>query len=208
MTRAALLAIVLAGGCLRDTQFHCTTDSQCGSAGQCEANGYCSVPSRNCVDGRQYAQFSGSDTGQCVLRTPPADAGIDTGPACAPSFAALPGAPGHVYHLITTPADFTTQRTACSMMGGITYLAIPDSAAELQALVTLAARPAAWVGLDDLIVHGTYLTVRGQPAPYLPWAAGQPDDSSGANCVAALPDATLADQPCTNPLVAVCECEP
>lgn len=198
------LAAALGGGCVRDSSaFQCTMDSQCGSDGVCEAVGYCSVPDANCVQGRRYSEYSGSDTGQCVVR---ADAGVSK---CAPSFAALPGTTGHLYYLFTTPSDFTTQRSACAAQGTTTYLAIPDDAAELQAIVALAAQPAVWVGLTDQVVEGTFMTVRGMPAPFLPWAAGQPDDKPpGEDCVAALPDSTLDDQQCSNSLRAVCECEP
>ena len=207
MRAAALLVVALAAGCLRDTEFHCMTDTQCGSDGRCEATtGFCSVPDANCVLGRRYAAFSGAYTNQCVMMV---DAGIDTGRGCAPSFSALPGVPGHLYYLFTTPSDFTTQRTACAAQGGTTYMAIPDDAAELQALVTLAAQPAVWVGIDDLIVEGNYLTVRGQPATFLPWAAGQPDNAPpGEDCVAALAAGTLDDQQCSSSLRAICECEP
>lgn len=206
MKRVALLAVVLAGGCLRDTLFHCTSDSQCGSDGQCDgATSFCTVPDSNCIYGRRYSEYSGSDTNRCVLPgTMP-----DAGPGCGPDFTALPGVPGHLYHLFTTPSDFASQRTACAVQGGNTYLAIPDDATELAALVTLAAQPAVWVGIDDLVVEGNFLTVRGQPATFLPWAAGQPDDAPpGEDCVAALSADTFDDQQCSNMLPAVCECEP
>ena len=207
MKAAVLLVAALAGGCLRDTEFHCTSDAQCGTDGQCEsASGYCSVPDTNCVYGRRYAAFSGALTNRCVT---PIDAGVDTGMGCAPMFSALPGVPGHLYYLFTTTSDFTSQRTACAAQGGITYLAIPDDANELQALYTLAAQPAVWVGIDDEVVEGNYLTVRGQPATFLPWAASQPDNAPpGEDCVAAISASTLDDQQCTNKLRAICECEP
>lgn len=208
MKRAALIAIALAGGCLRDTQFHCTADTQCGAGGTCDPGlGYCTVPDSNCVMGRRYSEYSGPYTNRCVLPVV-GDGGID-GPGCAPGFSALPGVPTHMYQLITTPADFTTQRQACAMKGGITYLTIPDDQNELQALVTLAAQPAVWVGIDDIIAEGNYMTVRGQPATFLPWAPGQPDNAPPAeNCIAALSSAQLDDQKCTISQLAICECEP
>jgi hypothetical protein len=202
--KAALLVIAaLAGGCLRSSDFHCMADSQCGSGGMCEIDvGYCSVPDSNCVQGRRYTEYSGSYTNQCVIRP---DASVSQ---CAPGFMTLPGAPGHQYHLFTTPGDFMTQRTACAAQGPTSYLAIPDTAPELQAIVALAAQPKVWVGIDDLVVVGNFLTVRGMTPAYLPWAAGQPDNKPNAQCVDALPDGTIEDQVCSSSLPAVCECEP
>lgn len=200
-----MLAVVLAGGCLRDTEFHCTSDSQCGSDGQCDGpTTFCTVPDSNCVLGRRYSEYSGSYTNRCVMANP-----VDAGLGCAPGFVGILGAGSHLYHQFTTPADFTSQRTACAAQGGITYLAIPDDQNELQALVSATAQPAFWVGIDDMVVQGNYMTVRGQPATFLPWAPGQPDNAgSGEDCVAALGSATLDDQACANKLPAVCECEP
>jgi len=205
VTRLALLAVLLAGGCLRDTEFHCTSDSQCGSDGQCDGTvGFCTVPDSNCVYGRRYSEYSGSYTNTCMMPNQ-----VDAGMGCAPGFTTLPGVSTHLYHLFTTPADFTSQRTACAAQGGITYLAIPDDANELQALVTQSGVPALWVGIDDIVVEGNYLTVRGQPETYLPWASGQPDNAPpGEDCVAALSSATYDDDQCSLSLPAVCECEP
>jgi hypothetical protein len=200
-----MLALVLVAGCLRDTEFHCTSDQQCGSGGQCDGpTGYCTVPDSNCVLGRRYADFSGSDTNKCVLPS----STVDAGPGCAPGFAPLAGVTGHLYRLFSTPSDFNSQRGACSVQGGITYLAIPDDQTELGAIVALAASPTVWVGIDDLVVPNTYQTVRGQPATFLPWATGQPNNAGSADCVGALNTGTLADLKCTQSLPAVCECEP
>jgi hypothetical protein len=208
--KALLLVMIAAtGACLRDTEFHCMADSQCGSNGTCDlASTFCTVPDTNCVLGRRYAEFSGALTNHCVV---PGDGGVDAGNTCGPNFSPLSGAPGHLYHLFTVASDFTTQRNACSVQGGVTYLAIPDEIPELQAILALAAQPTIWVGIDDQVTEGNYLTVRGQPAPFLPWASGQPNNSgggSGEDCVAALSDGTYDDQNCSNALPAVCECEP
>ena len=202
--RRALVLVALAG-CLRDTEFHCTTNTQCGTDGRCEANGYCSVPDRNCASGFEYAAFSGGLTNHCVT---PRDAGIDA-PGCAPGFLALPGVFGHLYYVITASADYGTQRMTCASHGGTTYLAIPDDINELQALVTAVNQPAMWVGIDDLIVQGNWTTVRGAQATYLPWDTGQPDNQPpGEQCVAALANDSYDDQQCSTTLPAACECEP
>ncbi len=206
--KLAIAVLVLATGCLRDTEFHCTDSSECGANGECEANGFCSVPDPNCVDGRRYTSYSGSLTNQCVT----SDGGLpgEGGMGCSPGFLPLPGVPGHLYFAVPA-ADFTTQRTTCAALGGITYLAIPDDAAELAAIVNAGGQPAIWVGIDDEVVEGMYVTVRGQPATYLPWAPGQPDNKGpppGEDCIAALSSNQYDDQDCTQSLSALCECEP
>jgi len=203
--KLVVLAAVALTGCLRQTEFHCSNDTECGTQGQCESNGFCSVPDINCITGRHYTSFSGDLTNRCVL-------GPDApGPSkCAPAFGPLPGVPDHVYFLFTTDADYDSQKGACSVQGPGSYLAIPDDVIELAALTTLASQPSMWVGVDDELVEGNYVTSRGQPAPFLPWGAGQPDDQPpGEDCVAAIASGnTYDDQPCSNSLRAVCECEP
>lgn len=205
--KIAVVVALAATGCLRDTEFHCTSNGECGSDGQCEVTGFCSVPDSNCIGGRRYTSYSGSLTNTCVMA---GDAGVpgEAGMGCSPGFLPLPGVTGHEYFAVTAAADFTTQRTTCAMLGGITYLAIPDDATELAALVALQTQPGIWIGVDDEVVTGTYDTVRGQPATFLPWAPGQPTNSPAAQCVEALSSDTYQDQKCSTMLQAVCECEP
>jgi hypothetical protein len=90
------------------------------------------------------------------------------------------------------------------------YLAVPDDATELQAILTLAASDV-WVGIGDAATENTFVTVLGGVPAILPWAAGQPDDSGGggSDCVMALSaSATYDDRRCSTTAIAVCECEP
>ena len=98
---------------------------------------------------------------------------------------------------------------ACQADGANVYLAVPDDATELQAILTLAGSDV-WVGVSDIAVEGSFVTVLGAAATFLPWAAGQPDNSGGgSDCVTALSaSATYDDKRCSNAAIAVCECEP
>jgi hypothetical protein len=94
------------------------------------------------------------------------------------------------------------------------YLAIPDNAAELMAITTAAAAARTWIGIEDQQTEGTYVTVKGSAATYLPWntATGEPDNPGGGggeDCVSALmATPTIATDRCNLTYPAVCECEP
>jgi hypothetical protein len=209
--RSALAIVALAGttGCLRDTVFHCATDSDCNlssTPGICEAEGFCSVDDRNCASGRAFNEFSGSLSRSCVGIP---DAGIDQG-RCSEAFTPVLGAPGHFYFLFTVTDTFENQEGACGAQGPSTYISIPDTASELAALLDLGGEPTLWMGITDRVTEGTFITLRGALPTILPWATGQPDDSPpGQDCVAGITaDATLQDDSCDLTLRAICECEP
>jgi hypothetical protein len=214
----ALLALVLiasTAGCLRQTEFKCTTNTDCSSDGVCEATGYCSFIDSACMMGRRYGDFSGSYSKQCVgeqMMMPDAgDAGGDGPPTgCPATYATLPNAGAHVYKLTTNASLWGTQRDRCAADGA--YLAIPDNMAELQAITTAAAAQRAWLGISDTATEGTFMTVKNTVPPYLPWntAAMEPDDSMGGqDCVSAVMATSLIQtDKCADTLPAVCECEP
>jgi hypothetical protein len=127
----------------------------------------------------------------------------------------LPGAPAgsHVYGRAPQVLNWDQQRTSCaSITAGKGYLAIPDDAAELSALFTLAGNAESWVGISDQAAEGQFVTVRGTPQTFLPWAGGVPNGGTNENCVAAVA-ATISDERCSGGGAgtnrpAVCECEP
>lgn len=63
----ALVASVAGLSC-QSGMFTCRSNESCSGleGGLCESNGLCSVPNADCVSGREYAEFSGSDSGECV----------------------------------------------------------------------------------------------------------------------------------------------
>lgn len=215
--RAMIFVAVLAAGCLPHSDYHCTTNDQCGSSGTCESVGYCSFPDTSCTGGARFGTGAGSYENQCVGEVA-IDGGIDTPPpidappgGCPAGYLTITGGTtAHKYKLITGIADWSTQMASCAATSASAYLAIPDDAGELTALSTLAAVAQYWVGISDTATEGTFVTVKGAPAPTTLWAPGQPDNSGpgGSDCVAGLmATSTLDDLRCNTKLRAICECE-
>lgn len=217
--RAALVTAMIASGCLKAAAFECASDPQCtraGAQGTCEAVGFCSFPDAACTSGRRFGEASGKYTQQCVGEVGDgSDASIDgnaplpDGLGCPVGYATLTGVPNHVYRRIATSTSWDSQVTACRDEGANVYLAIPDDATELQAILTLASSDV-WVGISDIATENSFVTVLGGVPAILPWAATQPDDSGGgSDCVLALSaSATYDDRRCPALAIAVCECEP
>lgn len=223
MRALCLLATLASAGCLRETTFRCAEAAQCGD-GACEASGFCSFVDTTCADsGRRYGEFSGAYSNQCVGSEPPgSDGGVDgsSGDAsagrCPGTYTTLGTIATHRYRVIGNAAAFLTQSAACAADASTAYLAIPDDAAELSALLAASAMSPIWVGVHDPQKDGTFETVRGaafsSTSPL--WDQGEPDDkplSGGgtAECVIATSGpAALADDRCNASRPAVCECEP
>jgi hypothetical protein len=213
-----LILVACAAGCLRKTEYVCTTNEQCtGNGGVCEATGYCSFADTACAMGQRYSDNSGIYSGQCVGDVPMDDAGVDSdmdGPpaGCPANYMTLPNAGSHVYRLTNGSAQWTTQRDRCAADNA--YLAIPDDAAELMAITTKAGAARTWIGINDIQTEGTYVTVKGPVATFVPWdtANGEPDNPAsmgGEDCVSALmATPNIATDRCTITFPAVCECEP
>jgi hypothetical protein len=213
----SLIALACAG-CLRTTAFHCESNGQCGAGGTCEPVGFCSFVDPEC--GRRFADSAGPYANQCVGMQG-GDAGVDgpTSPdapitGCPAGYNPLPGMPtGHRYRKVGTPQTWVAQSAACTLTAASAYLAIPDDAAELAALEALAGDTPFWVGIHDMTTNGTFVTVRGTPATFLPWAGGEPDNnaSPAEDCVAAVSATQIADDRCdtgSTRYIGICECEP
>ncbi len=207
--RLAIAALVLAAGCIRSAAYECQSSAECtkdGTQGTCEAVKYCAFPDASCTSGSRYGNLSGPYANQCVGDEPMADAGVDA-PRCPASYQPLSGA-AHVYHVITATGQWTHQRDACLAESPNAHLAIPQNASELTAFAT-AAPNNAWIGIDDILLEGHYLTVLGLDPPYLPWAPGEPDNTPNQDCVAMLSGTQkIATETCGSSYAAVCECTP
>jgi hypothetical protein len=219
----AALGAALAAGCLRQTEFRCDTNSDCGAAGQCEAIGFCSFADSSCAGSLQRfgdsagglantcvpgEGGSGSDAG-VIIDAP--EAIVDAPPVggCPSGYLPLTGGTaGHRYKLIPG-ANWQASQSACAVTAPASaYLAIPDDAAELLAVATLNGAGTFWVGISDLATENTFLNVKNVPQIFLPWAPGEPDDTQGGqDCVSGLSGTQIATQKCNTSFPAVCECE-
>jgi hypothetical protein len=137
---------------------------------------------------------------------PRADAGApgDDGPrdanaACQanPAYVAVGGL-AHTYRQPAALITWDEARLDCANDGA--FLAVMNDAMEAAAL------DGDWIGLTDVEVEGVWLTVNGEPAPYLAWVAGEPDGGTAENCAR---NDTLGFEAraCTDLRDYVCECE-
>jgi hypothetical protein len=204
---------------LRSTEYHCTDNTQC-SGGTCQPIGFCSFADTSCSTGQRFGDSAGSYANSCVGDG--TDAGVrdgmggdalppDGGGGCPGSYNAVNGGQGnHVYRVLTATSGWDTQRAACAADGANAYLAIPGDANELAAIASLLQQTQTfWVGISDQQTEGTYLTVKGDAASFLPWESGQPNNTGNSDCVeASSTQHTYNDRSCGAPERAVCECEP
>lgn len=227
--RLAIAAALLAS-CVRTGSYECGSADQClrdGVQGRCEAVSFCSFPDPACASGARFGDYAGDYANRCVDEVgeipdarlpdgpPTADAPMTDAPpsdtpmaTCPAGYATLPGAGPHLYKRAATSASWQTHMTACATDGANAYLAIPDTTAELGALLGLAGADV-WVGISDGATEGTFQTVRGQIATFLPWAMNEPDNNGNQDCVGAeTATGKLESLPCTTMQLAICECEP
>jgi len=204
-----IVAATIAAGCVKASDFQCAADSVCIHAdvqGTCESNGYCSFPDTSCSSGKRFGALSGSSADQCVGAGSGSDGGVPDGLGCPVGYATLSGIPNHAYRRLPA-GTWTVVRDACRADGANVYLTIPNDAVELQAILTLAGGDT-WLGIEDMVTEGSFETVLGGAATFLPWAAGQPDDAANSDCVEGLASQTYDDRRCSSSVIAVCECEP
>jgi len=220
MRAALILVMVLAGGCLRSTEYRCSANSECGSNGTCESVGFCSFPDGACASGERFGDSAGELANQCTGMTG-GDAGVDAPPidgmmvdaptvGCPGQYMTITGGQGTHRYRLATSRNWTEQRTFCAATSSSAYLAVPDDLGELQALAVLAAAPRFWLGITDAATENTWLTVKGAPQTFLPWETGAPDDGPPSEeCVEGVSATSqINDERCNTQYVAVCECEP
>ena len=236
MRALAVCAVVAAAsaGCLRSPEFRCQRDGECGAGGVCESVGYCSSPNAACPGtGRAYGDSAGSLSNSCVPTGSPGpgrdagvedDAAIDArndaridaridaaidGPAaaCAAGYAPVGSSP-HLYKRVTD-SSWDTAAHDCKLTGTVAYLAIPDDAAELADIVSVATTTPVWIGVDDKQQRDAFVTQKGAQAQFLPWDQDEPNqDPPAKDCVRAVSASKIATDRCGTIHAVVCECEP
>ena len=135
-----------------------------------------------------------------------APAPIDAPVGCPLDFQPISGGQtAHRYKAIQLAQAFGDLASTCALQGS--YLAIPNSATELQAVANLLVGDEIWVGVDDIVTETTFLDVLNNP--YDPVAVvglsitgNKPDD----DCIATRGDALDAN-PCGIQTTGVCECD-
>jgi len=214
-----ILGATALAGCLKSTSFTCSDDTSCGAGGVCEPQGVCSIADADCTSGRRFDSSAGTLAGQCTAGDLPTDSGVDTttdgptdGPTDAPpdtpvgcngDFNTITnGNTAHKYKLISTPTDWVAQQnTVCAQQSS--YMAIPDDAAELQAIYDLAGQNDLWVGVNDRITEGTFRDTKNNLYTALPVTGNKvPDD-----CVHTANGTSLDVVGCGDSKITVCECE-
>lgn len=213
-----LLAMTLStAACLRTTTYKCSSSEQC-TDGVCEATGFCSFTDAECTGGRRYGDYAGDLSNKCVGDAlPDIDGGVDGPPPesilnCPSSYAPVSGQ-NHWYRVLTA-STYAAAATACAADATTSYLAVPDDATELTAILG-EAQADTWVGIDDKGTEGTFVTATGAAfasnSPLWDTGAGEPDNgpANQGDCAVALTSSgKLADDKCASSYVAVCECEP
>lgn len=163
----------------------------------------CPTGQTMCADGCADLGIDPKHCGDCTTTCAGACAGGSCVPAACTSnamyvvIAALP----HTYKQVTG-RTITWDDAVADCAADEAYLVILDDQAEAAALGT------DWVGITDRGVEGTWITVRGDPAPFEPWDAGEPSGGTAQNC-ARLDDTTnlLEARACTDTRNFSCECE-
>lgn len=114
-----------------------------------------------------------------------------------PAYSAMPGLTSR-YREGTALVSWAAARTDCMADGADLW--IPDTNLEAMTLT------GDWLGITDAANEGSWITVKGTPATYLPWDVGQPDGGTGENC-GRNADVVFEDRACTDLRDYVCECD-
>jgi hypothetical protein len=193
-----VIAVLVLAACRIQDPFPCTLDEHCGSSGVCEAVGYCSFPDEACPYERRYDDLAGDDLGgQCV------DLGCSAG-----YVATIPGSRS-LYRVVDQPVPWLDAQNDCANDGTGTHLVVIGSEPERSGVVGLI-QDGVWIGFSDRAGEGTFRWVTRAASTFTAWANGQPDDSNGnEDCTEQkrTMGATWSDQPCTELLAYVCECD-
>jgi len=130
----------------------------------------------------------------------------DTAPVNCPQGYASIGIAGSKYKPIDNSLTWSQAQAACVADG--THLAIIDNINERSAVTGLLPTRDLWLGVTDRITIGTWRTVTGDIATYLPWDSSEPDADVTDRCVETeFPLYGFIDQDCTSDRRFVCECD-
>jgi hypothetical protein len=140
---------------------------------------------------------------------PPIDA-FDFDPSGCPAGYAGNAETGSAYRMVGPGAPWTLAEDDCENDGDATHLVVIDDVGELTTIVQAYGGNGQqlWLGLSDRDEEGSFRLVTGEPALYLPWHGGEPNDSGlGEDCVELAGD-HFNDEGCDLAFNSyVCECD-
>lgn len=111
------------------------------------------------------------------------------------------------YMLFNGLLEWDDARNACAILGQGAHLATIESAAENNIVDNLAGGSDVWVGGNDQSIEGTFVWVTGEPFIFTNWAAGEPNDNGGQDCLQVYGDGSWDDDSCAVSKPYVCERE-
>ena len=117
---------------------------------------------------------------------------------------------GHMYRFAGLGEDWMFARDDCADDTPGTYLAIPDDPLENNQISQWTGQRA-WIGISDLAVEGTLITVLGQPLVFTNWENGNPNNDATNDCVimreaSGANPGTWRVESCNNNRPYFCEC--
>lgn len=138
---------------------------------------------------------------------PPVDVPFDdTAPMNCPAGYQSIGVLGSKYKAVDTSRTWAQAQATCVADG--THLAIAGNFDELSSVATLLPTRDLWLGVTDNVTLGTWRTVTGDIATYLPWASDEPDVAVDQRCVETeFPLYNFIDQDCMEDRRFICECD-
>lgn len=138
------------------------------------------------------------------------DATPDAAPVavtCPTGYEAVFGAPSK-YRFNGANRPWGTAVTECAAddPGGHTHLVVIEDAGEKAGLEARYSNDY-WIGYTDATTEGTWITVLGTTATFLPWAVGEPNGGTVENCLKIVAGTQWKDADCPNANNYLCECE-
>jgi lectin-like protein len=107
------------------------------------------------------------------------------------------------YRFASSTSNWLGARQSCRQWGG--RLIVVGSADEDQ-LLAEHMLDSTWIGLQDILTEGTFFWENGSDASYRNFAAGEPNDGNGSDCVEKRQsDSLWYDQPCSLSKPFACE---
>lgn len=148
-----------------------------------------------------------SGTGVTFVGSPDAAEAVDAGRADAPPCMGgqawdVDPATGACYMLFSIPTIWPEAKGICETMTPRAHLVTISSPAEADVVASLAGGGEPWIGLNDVIVEGTYGWVTGEPFGLTDWLSGEPNNTG--DCVR-LVDGRWADLHCQEVRGYICE---